>query len=375
MTQVEAVDTIPLEAPLEEAFGYSQAWVETRSALLVRVEASDGTVGWGECWGPRAGTGDTVESLLRPAVVGRNPEHVERIQDDLRDKCRAAYQTAVPLPAISGVDIALHDLRGKLLGRSAADLLGGSRRSSVRAYATGHYFRKEDSLEAQYRNIAARAAENADQFTAVKAKTGLSLLGYGPDEDLELVRRIQERIGDTDLMVDANYAYDIGTARRVGRALEEFGVEWFEEPVSPENIDGYAHLREALDIRIAGGECHTPREFDRLFDADGLDVAQPETCAIGGLTAVRRVTEAAKAHDVQVVPHVWGTSIARAAALQFISTLPGKPWLEYDTSPNPLRDVVTKDSPTPDNGVVPVPTGDGLGVTVDESALEEYRVG
>ncbi len=373
---IEHVEAVGVEAPLEEPFGYAQAWVETRTATLVRIEASDGTVGWGECWGPVAGTRETVESVLAPHVLGEDPREVERLYDRLYDVGRATYQTVVPLPAISGIDLALWDLAGKLRDEPVATLLGGRRREAARPYATGHYFPKTDDVESVYEKVVAEAEANADALGAVKLKTGLSLLGYGPAEDVELVRRVREAIGpDVTVMVDANYAYDRTDARRVGRALEDEDVHWFEEPVVPEDIDGYARLAETLDVPVAGGECHTPAEFDRLFERGGLDVAQPDVCIVGGLTPARRIARRAHDHGVPLVPHVWGTSVALAASLQLIATLPTEPWLEFDRSPNPLREELSPAPFAPEDGVVAVPDGPGLGVELDGNAIERYRVG
>ncbi|WP_225336374.1 mandelate racemase/muconate lactonizing enzyme family protein [Halomicrobium urmianum] len=375
-TTVRSVEAVALRSEPDEPFGYAQAWVEERTALLVRVETADGAVGWGECWGPIAGSRETIEDFLAPIVEGRDPADVERIHEDLRDRTRAAYQSIVPYPAISGVDLALWDLRGKCRGESAASMLGGRRRDAVRAYATGHYFKHGADLEEQYERIAAEAAANADRLGAVKAKIGLSLLGYGPDEDVELVRRIRDAVGpETTLLVDANYAYDAGTARRVGRALEDLDVYWFEEPVPPTDVDGYARLRDALDVRVAGGECHTPPEFDRLFEAGAVDVAQPDLCNAGGLTAGRRLADRAAGAGVPLVPHVWGTPVAIAASLQLIATLPGRPWLEFDSSSNPLRGELAPDEfSANDDGAIAVPDGPGLGVDLDVDALDRYRV-
>lgn len=372
---IDAVETISLRAPLDEPFGYAQAWVEDRTALLVRTTTTDGVVGWGECWGPTAGTRETVTDFLAPHILGRDPRDVTGIHHELVDDARAAYQSIVPYPAISGVDIALWDLAGKLRGESVATVLGGRRRSCVRGYATGHYFRHDVSLDEQYDAIADEAAHNAATFGAVKAKIGLSLMGYGAGEDIELVRRIRESIGpDATLMVDANYAYDAGTARQVGRAIEPANVYWFEEPVPPTDEAGYRHLREALDVRIAGGECHTPADIARLLRRDALDLVQPDLCNVGGITAGVGVAAHAGTAGVPVVPHVWGTGIALGASLQYIATLPGRPWLEFDNSPNPLRTAVTHESFTPDaDGRVSIPDAPGIGVSVDTETIETYR--
>lgn len=372
---VTDVETIALEAPLPEAFGYSQAWVDTRSALLVRVEASDGTVGWGECWGPIAGTRETIAEILKPVVVGAKTTAVERLYDRMYDACRAAYQTVVPLPAISGVDIALWDLKGKRLGEPVSALLGGRNRDETRAYATGHYFKPVDDLEEQYQRLITEAKENA-KLGAIKLKVGLQLLGYGPEEDLELVRRVRSAVDDdVRVMVDANYAYDQPTARSVGEALADLDVDWFEEPVRPENIEGYADLRRSLSVRVAGGECHTPAQFDRLLDANAVDVAQPDLCNVGGITPARRIADRTRhVRNAAIVPHVWGTPVAIAASLQYIGTLPEAALLEYDRSPNPLRDELGTRSLVDADGRAEIPTGPGLGIELDESALDAYRV-
>jgi D-galactarolactone cycloisomerase len=308
-------------------------------------------------------------------IEGKNPLDVERLYEELYDVGRSSYQSVVPLPAISGIDIALWDLVGKIRDESVASLLGGRQRDSVRAYATGHYFKHEANLSEQYERITAEAEANAKKFGAVKAKIGLELLGYSPEEDIELVRRIRETVGsDTTLMIDANYAYDPGTARRVGRALEDLNAYWFEEPVPPEDIQGYADLRESLDVRIAGGECHTSYEFDRLFDAGAVDVAQPDLANVGGITAGRRIATQAAAHNIQVVPHVWGTPLAIAASLQIIATLNHRPWLEFDHSSNPLRTELMQGQFTICDGCVTVPSGSGLGIEVDTDAIERYRI-
>ena len=372
---IASVDTVALEAPLDEPFGYSQEWVETRTALLVRIEADDGTVGWGECWGPIAGTKGTVDGLLGPTLLGENPLDVERLHDSLYETGRAAYQSIVPLPAVSGLDIALHDLRGKLLDQPASALLGGRRREDVPAYATGHYFKPVDGLEAQFDRIVAEAEENAEALGAIKLKVGLGLLGYGPDADRELVARVREAVGDdVTLMVDANYAYDRPTAERLGREFAEDDVYWFEEPVSPEHLGAYVDLRETLDVRVAGGECHTPAEFRRFLDAGAFDVAQPDACNVGGLTAARRLADRAAAAGVPLVPHIWGTPVALAASLHLLAAVEREAWLEFDRSANPLREELGERSfaPTGD-GRVAVPSGPGLGVELDATALERYR--
>lgn len=371
---IDSVETIALRSPLETPFGYSQAWVDDRSALLVRVEASNGVSGWGECWGPIAGTREVVDDFLAPQLLGVNPSDPEGIYDELYNQSRAAYQSVVPLPALSGVDIALWDLKGKLDDQPVGALLGGQKRDSVRAYATGHYFKKGAALDKQYDLIGEEAATNASQFDAVKAKIGLQLLGYGPEEDIELVRRIREEIGqETALMVDANYAYDTGTARRVGEELADLGVYWFEEPVNPEHTDSYVKLSEQLEIQIAAGECNTPYELARMISEKAIEIAQPDVCNIGGLTPSKRLSYLCNEFGVQMNPHVWGTPIAMGASLQLLSVTHGNPWLEFDLSSNPLRTDLATTAFTVEDGAVSIPEKPGIGVQPDPDVIEQYR--
>ncbi|EMA54270.1 mandelate racemase/muconate lactonizing enzyme family protein [Halococcus salifodinae] len=258
-----------------------------------------------------------------------------------------------------------------------ATLLGGRECGAVDAYATGHYFRPTDDLEEQYAAICDEAAVNADAFGRVKLKVGLALLGHSPDADVELARRVRDRVGpEVDVMVDASYAYDRPTARRVGRELGALGVRWFEEPVRPTDYDGYERLSRTLDVPIAGGECHGPADLDRLLARGALDVVQPDVCNVGGLTPAREVADGAQHAGVPIVPHVWGTQVALAASLQLLATFPGDPPLEFDRSANPLRDNLAVDPvKTDDRGRVAVPEGPGLGVDLDPGAVERYRIG
>ncbi|MFP8957652.1 mandelate racemase/muconate lactonizing enzyme family protein [Natrialbaceae archaeon A-CW3] len=373
MSKVKSVNAYPLSAPLEQPFGYSQAWVESRETTLVRIETDNGLVGWGECWGPAIGTPEIVTDFLGPEVIGRNPLNVERIYDDLYKLCRAGYQSTIPLPAISGIDLALWDIKGKLIGVPVHILLGGKRRDAVDAYATGHYFKKGISLEEQYEAISDEAQRNEQKFDTIKLKTGLKLIGYGYEEDLKLVERVREDLSDdTTILVDANYAYDLPTAVQVGQRLEELGVYWFEEPVPPEQFHAYERLGKKLDIRVAAGECHTPAEISRLMMEGAIDTVQPDLCNVGGITPSKRILTESTKHGINMAPHVWGTPIALAASLQLIATIPSKTKLEYDQSDNPLRTQIAKTNPEVIDGQVQIPETPGIGVEVNENAIDKH---
>ena len=373
---IERVETFALRRELDDRFANAQKWRDSREYCLVRLTTDDGVEGWGECWGPVAGNREIVEEFVAPWLTGRDPRNVEQIHDDLRWKLRTSFHTFAPAGVVSAIDTALWDIRGKARGESVAQLLGGRRREDVRAYATGHFFRDVDDFDRQCDLLAEEARGHVEAgFDALKMKVGLAhQFPWGPAEDVELVRAVREAVGDdVTLMVDANWAYDVATARRVGRALEELDVYFFEEPVQPQQVDAYSRLNDALDLPVAGGECWAfADEFDRVLDAGAVDYVQPDVTSAGGITSMRRIADAAWDAGVQCHPHVFGTGVAIAASLQVLGTIPGRPLLEFDRTPNPIRDELVADPVTNDEDTVTIPDRPGLGINIDESVLERF---
>jgi D-galactarolactone cycloisomerase len=184
------------------------------------------------------------------------------------------------------------------------------------------------------------------------------------------------------LMVDTNHGYGRAEALRLGRALEQYNLRWYEEPVAPEDVQGYAEMRRKLSMPIAGGENeHTLYGFREFLAAGAVDVAQPDLGSCGGITAGRHVIALAQSHGVQINPHVWGSAIAQAASLQYIAALPDahhslfpqQPVFEYDRSSHPFREHLITKPIHQVGGWVEIPSGPGLGVEVDRSVLERFR--
>jgi D-galactarolactone cycloisomerase len=278
--------------------------------------------------------------------------------------------------AISAIDIALWDLKGKALRQPVSRLLGGPFRTQVRAYATGLYrHRVADNATALAREAEAYAAEG---FRAMKMK-----VGFGLDEDVRNVRAVRAAIGgDRLLAMDANHAYDAGQAIRLGRKLEGCDLAWFEEPVVPEDLDGYCQVKAALRIPIAGGETEYARwGFRDLCARRAVDIVQPDICGCGGFTEAWRIAALASASSLTVYPHVWGTAVGLFASLHLTAALPpnppamvaADPLFELDRTPNPLRDQLALNPPKRAGDIVDVPTGPGLGLEVDRAVLERYR--
>ena len=378
MSPIDDVTAIPLRRELAERFANAQKWIDSREYCLVRVETEDGTVGWGECWGPVAGNRELIEEYIAPRLRGRDPTNVEQIHDDLVFALRSSYHSYVPASVVGGVDIALWDLRGKLRGESVASLLGGRRRDSVRAYATGHFFPDVGSFDALREAVVAEAREHVDAgFTALKNKIGLARhTPWGREEDIELVRAIREAVGDdVTLLTDANHAYDAADARWVGRRLADLDVRFFEEPIPPEQIHQYARLNDALDVSLAAGECWAfEGEFRRAVEAGAVDYLQPDVTSAGGITSTDRVASLARSANLRAFPHVFGSAVALAASLQVLATLPGEPLLEFDRTPNPIREDLAVEPITNDGDRVPIRDRPGIGIEIDESVLAEFRI-
>ena len=377
--RITAVECIGLEAPLRQPFGFSQAWIAKRRAALVHLETAEGLEGWGEiyCQVPPVVYTTLVAELLAPRLLGTDPWDRDVLWQRLYNATIDCGQRGLVVAALSGVDVAMWDLVGKDAGRPVHQLLGGLARPRVDAYATGLYRVEGDGWLAA---LVAEARGHVDAgFRTLKMK-----VGFGLERDIAAVHRVRETIGpDVALAIDANHAYKPVQAIALGRALTDQRLAWFEEPVSPEDIEGYREVRERQPVPVAGGElAYTRYGFRDLLTTRALDILQPEIGLCGGLSEARAIADLARAWNVRCWPHVWGTGIAQAVALHFLGWLPNEsalepvdpPLLEWDLTENPLREEVVPDRPRMQDGSVAVPLGPGLGITVDRQALARYQV-
>lgn len=341
---------------------------------MVKVTASDGQYGWGEGYGP-ASVVEAGIKLLEPALIGLSPLDNEVVWNKMYRKTLDFARRGVLMASVSAIDIAIWDLKGKILGLPVATLLGGAHRSKIRPYATGLYF-------TNYKNPYEGLVEEAKMyvkkgFTALKMKVGL-----GIKKDAELVKKIREAIGpDISLMVDSNHAYTLREASELARKIEKYDIGWFEEPLSPEFYEQSKELRDKTSIPIAGGECEYLRfGFQQLIKNKSVDIIQPDICACGGLTEAKRIAALASTNGIDLVPHTWGTSIGIHVALHFIANLesvPGRMFdseylIEYDQTENGLRECLTFPKVEMIDGMIEVPTRPGLGIDVDPDILKKY---
>ena len=368
------IETHVLLNQLEQSFFFSQWAYNERRICVVKITTDEGIYGWGEGYGPAELIRQGI-ALLEPILIGSNPLENESLWFDMYRKTLDFARRSVLFAAISAIDIALWDIKGKALNLPISILLGGQHRKRVVPYATGLYFSESKTLD---EDLVTEAKEYVAQgFTAIKMKVGLSI-----KDDVRHVKNVRDAIGpNIQLMVDSNHAYSLREAIELARKIEPYDIGWFEEPVSPEFYDQYAQLRQKTSIPIAGGECEYLRYgFLQLLQNKSVDIAQVEICASGGLTEAKRIGSLASTFGVEVIPHVWGTGIGFHAALHFIANiepLPGRLFpadifIEYDRTENAIRDRLTFPAIQMDNGFIDIPQSPGLGIEIDPDALKEF---
>ncbi|NDR58435.1 mandelate racemase/muconate lactonizing enzyme family protein [Aliiruegeria sabulilitoris] len=373
---------------MPERLGYSQQYYDKRTAHLVEVQTDDGVTGWGECFGAGSvalANKAIVEQVIQPMILGMDPLDRDVIWHKAYNLMRDHGQKGMPLQSLSGVDIALWDIAGKIAGLPVHKLIGGAHRSSVTAYGYGMMLRPEPVAEMEARFVDEAAEIKAMGFAATKMK-----IGVGPKDDVRLAAAVRKGVGeDFRFMADANHAYTTADAFYVGRGLEELDAYWFEEPVAPEDLDGYAELRAGLKVNISGGEVEFNRwGWRRLLEARGLDIAQPEVCALGGISEYLRVLALCHAHFTPVINHVWGSAVSVATNLQLLAAMPAlpgglfpwEPMLEFDTTDNKFRDELLAEpldiqgQVKRNDGRVTIPQGPGLGIVPDRAFIDRFRI-
>ena len=338
--KISSIKSHVLRYELDKELGYSQQYYKHRTAHLVEIETDEGITGWGECFGPgniALANKYIVEKVIQPLIIGEDPINKEYIWHKVYNLLRDSGQKGMPIQALSGIDIALWDILAKKAKLPLYQLLGGKTNNKIPVYGYGMMLQKKsvEELCELFKKEANQIKEK--NFKAMKMKVGL-----GPKEDLKLVSAVREAIGDDfKLMVDANHAYNKNDALYVGRGLDEMEIYWFEEPVAPEDYDGYKELKEKLKTNIAGGEAEfTKYGWNQLIKYNCIDIAQPEVCGLGGITEYLKVSALAQSNFIPIVNHVWGSALSVAVNLHLLTSLPDMPgglfpaksMLEFDTT-------------------------------------------
>lgn len=341
--------------------------------LFVRVETDDGAVGWGEA--SLEGYAEAVDGAfepLRDRFIGHDPR---RIEDIWQVAYRGGFYRggAVLLSALAGFDQALWDLKGKLLGVPAWELMGGRVRDKIRAYAWIGGDRPDDIAEAS-------AARRAQGFNAVKMNATAELDWLGtPKLFDEVVARVQAAQGQgMDVGLDFHGRVHKPMAKQLAKVLEPLGLLFIEEPLLSENREGLAQIAALVSTPIALGErLYSRWDFKPFLESGAVDIIQPDLSHAGGLSECRRIAAMAEAYDVAVAPHCPLGPLALAACLQLAGCTPNVAIQEmslgihYNVGHDLLEFITNKEVLTAVDGYLPIPQGPGLGVDMDEAAIRE----
>ncbi|HEX5413041.1 MAG TPA: mandelate racemase/muconate lactonizing enzyme family protein [Terriglobia bacterium] len=282
----------------------------TQDDLLIKVETDDGLCGWGEVDSSpevakavvEAPTSHGICHGLRDVLIGTDPFDVEQLWEMMYRQTLYYGRQAVAIHAISGVDMALWDILGKAVGKPVHKLLGGSYRRAARAYASVLMPETPDQAERMARNHVIQG------FTAMKF--GWGPLGQDEERDVELIAAARSGAGEAQLMIDFGQRYTVKKAIRIAERVAKYRLNWIEEPLSPDDFDGYRRLTAAVTTDIAAGEAECGRRvFRRLIEECRLDVIQPDISRAGGLTETRKIATMAQDANVQLAPHAFKTGV------------------------------------------------------------------
>jgi len=387
--KITSIKSHVLRYELEDELGYSQQYYKHRTAHLVEIETDENITGWGECFGPgniALANKFIVEKVIQPLIKGENPTNKEYIWHKVYNSLRDSGQKGMPIQALSGIDIALWDILSKKANLPLYQLLGGKCNNQIPVYGYGMML-QEKPVEQLIELFQKEAKEIKEKnFKAMKMK-----IGIGPKNDLKLVKAVREAIGDDyKLMVDANHAYNLSDALQVGKGLDEMNIYWFEEPVAPEDYEGYKELKKKLNTNIAGGEAEfTKYGWNQLIKNRCVDIAQPEVCGLGGITEYLKISALAQSNFIPIINHVWGTALSIAVNLHLLTAMPdmpgglfpSKPMLEFDTtSKNKFITELTEekfsilDQVKNNNGFAKPLEGIGIGINPSKDFIKKYEV-
>ena len=338
---------------------------------FVELITDGGVAGWGASYSSKEQVRGAF-AWLKKFVLGENPLEIERVTEKLHQITFWVGRGGAITHAISGINIALWDVAGKALGQQVSVLLGGRLREAVPAYGSALFLPLEDLPQriTRMRELGFRAMK----------------LGWEPfgqqslAEDEKLVRTVREAAGDaTTLLIDAGGSYPFWKLRfkdalERAKMLANYGVYWFEEALAPDDIEGYARLTELSPVKIAHGEVLTRRQsFIPYFHRRAMDIVQPDVSKVGGLSEIRRIAWMAEEHGIELVPHGWNTAVGVAADIHLMSTLPSRPFVEFNVGNPLIEELIDTPFRLDANGCLPVPPGPGLGINLDRDRLKSFE--
>ncbi len=370
--KISKVEAMILTCQLDKPIMDATYTLPSRSVVLVRVETDEGISGIGEAayfGGPPMITKMIIEKELADYLIGEDPLNIERLWETMYQRSIKHGRKGAIIASMSGIDIALWDIKARSVGMPLYRLLGGCY-EKIRAYASAGFYAEGKGLKELAGEMESYVKEG---FTAVKMKIGR----VSQAEDVARIKAVREAIGpNIDLLVDGNNVYTSYEAIKMARKMEAYDVFWFEEPVPAEDIEGSARVAHAIDMPLAAGENEFTRYgFRDLIINQALDIAQPDTTWCGGITEARKIAAMASAWNIACVPHSFSSAIALMSNLHFSASIPNSMFQEFDRNYNPLREeLLTEPVRINKDGYIDLPDKPGLGVELNESTVKKYRV-
>jgi L-alanine-DL-glutamate epimerase-like enolase superfamily enzyme len=384
--RIRSVEARWVQIPIEEARQHVSDFgrLLTFDAAILRIETEDGIVGWGEGKNAAGSAGlyaalvHLLNQEIGPRLIGRDASQITPIWEELYNGPRAASAAArghampelsrrgLSIAAISAVDIALWDIRGKALGQPVWALLGGRSAERLPAYASGGW--------ADASGIGAQLGSyvEAGGFGAVKMRVG-SMDG-APHVSAARVRAARAALGPgIELMVDAHGTYTVAEAKRFAAMAGDADLAWFEEPVSADDRAGIAEVRAATHIPVAVGESECTRfDFRDLAVARAADILQPDPAFCGGITEAMRIAALASAFNLRLAPHLWAGAPAFFAGLHVVAAAPAGFIVEFSLGANPMIHELSRAPVAVQDGTIAVPEAPGLGLDMDVDAISRF---
>lgn len=370
-TDIRITDVVahPLTQTLPKPTTTSWGAYSAVSIVLVEVRTDAGITGVGETlarFSPKA-YAELIETSLKPRIVARDPRDIAAHWQAMR-RALSGRSGGMLIEAIAGIDIALWDILGKAAGLPLYKLFGGIGRDRVDVYAASVNWVDDDKADGEL------AAYLERGFSRIKVKVANPVKAA-----CRRIERLRKRAGDdVGLCVDANWAYTLDEAVEVGRALSANGYFWFEEPLAPENEQGYEELRRRCDVPLAAGESnYTVDQAMRLVENRTLSVLQPDVARSGGISETRRMAALAQTHDVAYAPHIGMSGIiCETASVHLAAAAPNFRVMECETDMSPFKTALADLAPgcvRAIDGTLDVPDRPGLGLEIDWDAVARLR--
>jgi L-rhamnonate dehydratase len=351
-------------------------------AALVEIETNTGLTGIGEaCIHSERGEAalaaqKIVDIGFKPLLIDEDPFDIQRVWLKLYSYCEWYGRAGVAIYALSGIDVALWDLWGKALGVPIHRLMGGKFRDKIPVYASLLFDIDDPEGTAEMGKEYVRQGYRAVKYGW--GRTRKRPFGLDLKNDEKIIRTIRDILGpDVQIMVDVGRFVNLtrSQAVKLARMLEKYDVFWLEEPLPPEDIDGYRELSNAVDIYIAAGESeYNLYAFKDYISRRAVDIIQPDVTKIGGFTIARKIVDLCEAWNLMMVPHSFSTAVNVAANLHLVASMPRAFLLEYRRAPSPLISKLSKKPFTYENGNLWIPNEPGLGIEIDYTVVEECKI-